>query len=106
MVDSTYRQGANYALYCIAKQFGVESFDIREKKSGIEEKAAELAQRIMEGLREMDGKPVAHGRWIEHSNEYENYCECSVCHCSPDAPLDITNYCPNCGAKMNLEEAP
>lgn len=47
MVDSTYRQGANYALYCIAKQFGVESFDIRKKKSGIEEKAAELAQRIM-----------------------------------------------------------
>ena len=57
-------------------------------------RAQELAQA------EMDGRLVARGRWIEHTGEYENYCECSLCHYCPDAPLDMTNYCPNCGAKM------
>lgn len=47
MKSATYDQGANYAIYCIARQLGVESFDIRRKKIRIEDKAAELAQRIM-----------------------------------------------------------
>lgn len=47
MESATYSQGANYALYCIARQFGVESFDIRRKETRIEDKAAELAQRIL-----------------------------------------------------------
>lgn len=47
--------------------------------------------------------PVRHGRWIEHVNEYENWCECSECKYMPDSPLDETPYCPFCGAKMDLE---
>ncbi len=56
--------------------------------------------------KKIEGGAVVHGRWIEHRDSYENYCECSVCHYCPDAPLDSTNYCPNCGTKMDLEEAP
>ena len=44
-----------------------------------------------------------HGKWI-------GCCECSVCHnevwCDGyywETPSDFT-YCPNCGAKMDLEE--
>lgn len=50
-----------------------------------------------------DVAPVVHGRWIEHIDDYENYCECSVCHGVPDSPLDTTPFCPNCGARMGGE---
>lgn len=48
-----------------------------------------------------DVAPVVHAHWIEHVDWYENYCECSNCHESPDAPLCETMFCPNCGAKMD-----
>ena len=51
-----------------------------------------------------DAAPVTHGNWIEFLYPYENYCECSICNFTPDSPLDKTSYCPNCGAKMDLED--
>lgn len=60
-----------------------------------------------------DVAPVRHGRWISWE-EAGNFVpspdrhECSVCH---DAAQVLTNgfellsdYCPNCGAKMDLED--
>ena len=51
--------------------------------------------------------PVKHGRWIEHkwAEEYDeklisNY-ECSECE---SWEREMTNYCPNCGAKMDEVE--
>ena len=48
--------------------------------------------------------PVTHGRWILESN-YRDFdgdiCSvysCSVCSVHSD---DTTNFCPNCGAKMD-----
>lgn len=58
-----------------------------------------------------DVAPVAHGRWDDIPNEYMsvvsktgayhgNATTCSVCHeVNPNAFK--TNYCPNCGAKMD-----
>ena len=48
---------------------------------------------------------VRHGRWMikQHKifgNSYDYVC--SVCGC--DYALAEYNYCPNCGAKMDLEE--
>lgn len=63
----------------------------------------ETILRIVDELPAVDVAPVVHGYWIEHIDSYENYCECSVCHYSPDSPLDETPYCPHCGAKMDLE---
>lgn len=45
----------------------------------------------------IDAVPVVHGKWIE---EKFSFPACSVC----DEPIVIvapTNYCPNCGAKMD-----
>ena len=52
-----------------------------------------------------DVAPVKHGKWIFDAENYE--WNCSECH---DWPIDgsfdddRTNYCPNCGAKMDGEE--
>ena len=53
----------------------------------------------------VDAEPVKHGRWIEVSDG-SGYvgepCEaCSVCGMQTDYP---SNYCPNCGAKMDEVE--
>ena len=56
----------------------------------------------------IDAKEVVHGRWEKH------LCidHCSVCH--EVRPYEVQadmvaywtcNYCPNCGAKMDLEES-
>ena len=51
-----------------------------------------------------DAVEVVHGRWITRIQSYGTP-KCSVCGwCIPyseDSRLDATNYCPNCGAKMD-----
>lgn len=58
----------------------------------------------------VDAEPVRHGRWIDMQEDdaTEGMWRCSVC--SFDGYFDImtpkecgTNYCPNCGAKMDAE---
>lgn len=61
-----------------------------------------------------DAVLVVHGRWDDIPNTYMsvagkdgsyhgNATSCSVCHeVNPNAYK--TNYCPNCGAKMDVEE--
>lgn len=50
-----------------------------------------------------DVKPVKHGRWICEETlgiiSLNGY-ECSICH---NYNGRATKYCPNCGAKMDLE---
>jgi hypothetical protein len=41
-------------------------------------------------------EPVKHGRWIKH----EGYDECNLCHTKT---MFGHNYCPNCGAKMEVD---
>ena len=48
--------------------------------------------------------PVAHGRWIPVVHVGDCCYRCSECQFLRDAYLiDIGNYCPNCGAKMDNE---
>lgn len=57
-----------------------------------------------------DVAPIRHGRWIWH--ESQNEYECSFCHDKFDYAhtwdlfdhgFQQASYCPNCGAKMDLE---
>ena len=45
-----------------------------------------------------DVVPVRHGRWLHRKNGVAYCSECKI-----DTVEDETNYCPNCGAKMDGE---
>ena len=49
-----------------------------------------------------DVAPVVHGRWYWAK---DGHCKCSVCeqYATVKRLVVKTNYCPNCGAKMDLE---
>lgn len=63
-----------------------------------------------------DVTPVRHGRWIERKRwaygKWSKWIECSECNYADynadmyeDMPFTFPgNYCPNCGAKMDLED--
>ena len=46
-----------------------------------------------------DVVPVRHGRWLHRKNGVAYCSECKI-----DTVEDETNYCPNCGATMDLED--
>ena len=47
----------------------------------------------------VDAVEVVHARWIICSDGYYPYC--SACKAEPKS-RELTNYCPNCWAKMDL----
>ena len=51
----------------------------------------------------IDAVPVVHGRWYWAE---DRHCKCSVCgqYATVKRLVVKTNYCPNCGAKMDLED--
>lgn len=84
----------------------------------IERKAAydkELVRMDMEAFFEylrarptIDAEPVRHGRWIDHGDYITTAygsLDLKVCsECNAEVTLDgYDYYCPNCGAKMDLE---
>lgn len=65
-------------------------------------------RRHIDAAPAVEAVPVMHGRWEKNEKESEKHTEaiyfCSVCR-NHDAwgETEKTNYCPNCGAKMDLE---
>jgi len=51
-------------------------------------------------------EPVRHGRWVKVSPRREaSFCsKCGVSAVKVFGEYFTSNYCPNCGAKMDLEE--
>ena len=45
-----------------------------------------------------DVAPVRHGRWVDTDSEF---AQCALCKYPVYAAWNATNYCPNCGAKMD-----
>lgn len=75
--------------------------------------------RLMKNAPTIDAGPVRRGRWVKMSDTDGVYWACS--ECGEDIPrishynsqfdlfprlesIDKTNYCPNCGVKMEEEE--
>ena len=70
-----------------------------EAKYTIWDDSVELAKYLIDN----DIKPVVHGRWIKRpSNSNQVYC--SECAMILDGIAAGFYFCPNCGAKMDLEE--
>ena len=56
-----------------------------------------IRQNIMD-IPAADVAPVRHGRWIASHDEF---CACSICKYPVYVVCNQTNYCPNCGARMD-----
>ncbi len=57
---------------------------------------------LINNLPAADVAVVKHGKWISLSHDHNDvYCRCSECG---KAKAGRTNYCPNCGARMDKEE--
>lgn len=66
-----------------------------------------VTEFVEDFLTAADVKPVKHGKWEWHEDDYEY--ECSACGCRFDYDktfelfdhsFEYASYCPNCGAKM------
>lgn len=62
----------------------------------------EDAMHCIDNLPAADVAPVRHGRWIKFRKGID--WQCSECNYSTDYNI-ARNYCPNCGARMDEEDA-
>ena len=63
-------------------------------------------ESILWELPAADVEPVRHGRWGKKQGGFWEFANCSVCE-QKTATVGIPpNYCPNCGAKMKMEDKP
>lgn len=64
----------------------------------------EDARNTISNFPTADVAPVVHGKWIiptKIGHRSFNIPHCSVCNGIPCGVDENTNYCPNCGAKMD-----
>ena len=71
--------------------------------------SGEKFEAAIRKIQAADVSPVRHGRWVNEQMIVGGFaetwaCDCSVCGRTQREPLWKPNYCPNCGAKMDLEE--
>lgn len=61
---------------------------------------------LIDNTEDADVSPVVHGRWGMHSDRPDTLI-CSICDHAFDVwkhDVERMHYCPNCGAKMDLEQ--
>ena len=62
---------------------------------------ADAILELIENAPTIDAEPVRHGTWELRHVGVGHYWECSECHTNPCIYVtNNTNFCPNCGAKM------
>ena len=64
---------------------------------------ANWQMQCIENAPAVDAEPVRHGEWIYQDGEIMLCKTCSLCRCE-SFDLDGAEYCPYCGAKMDLED--
>jgi hypothetical protein len=80
----------------------VEKADYTAISSDADDCKADYLREIIESVPAADVVPVVHGEWLLRHEGHGHYWECSVCHKNPCIYVTKdTNYCPNCGAKMD-----
>ena len=72
-------------------------------------KALIAEKAVIDQIPTVDAVPVVHGRWVfHHTTTVEKYDVVKCSNCGHEAfaiaiYVKEGHYCPNCGAKMNLE---
>ena len=92
----------------IKKSYGVDAvLDVYCDTPDIDLSGGKFEAAILK-IPTADVAPVRHGRWLGWGKSgtptYENYGTCSVCGEDAEIYTEHRNYCPNCGAKMDLED--
>lgn len=65
--------------------------------------AAECTCNLIECVLPADVEPVRHGRWGKKQGGFFEFAACSLCGEKTPTVGIIPNFCPNCGAKMDLD---
>ena len=61
-----------------------------------------VISEVIDAAPTIDAEPVRHGKWIDKSGGIEGaWNHCSVCG---ERAIELYDYCPNCGAKMEEAE--
>lgn len=87
----------------IKREDAIEAFDPLQRQDW-------YTPWIVETLKDLpsaDVAPVRHGRWKKDylcSTSGGTYSVIRCSECDFQFPMTVTNYCPNCGAKMDEEE--
>ena len=82
----------------ISRQAAIDAtYDVLASYSYIDEPGSDVAERVENILKEMPSVQQKTGRWLVNSDGYYPYC--SLCKNEPQGRI-MTDYCPNCGAKM------
>ena len=86
----------------IEREALLADFDAAVENNGMGYVVAQTLKRYVKRQPAADVAPVRHGRWYWAK---DGHCKCSVCeqYATVKRLVVTTNYCPNCGAKMDLE---
>ena len=83
----------------IKREYAVDAvLDVYCDTPGIDLSCEKFEAAILK-IQAADVAPVQHGRWLHRKNGVAYCSECKI-----DTVEDETNYCPNCGATMKLED--
>lgn len=82
----------------IDKQDAIDIFKQFKKRKWISMPIEQVIE-IISVVPYVEAEPIKHGRW-KSLGKYDRECSCCL------GIVDVTNYryCPNCGAKMDLDE--
>lgn len=86
----------------LIKQYGKDAIDGGRYSLDTVDDCIELANRI-EALPSADVVPVVHGRWVTHYRSGTPVAGGYVSTCCDMWNNRKSDYCPNCGAKMDIK---
>ena len=99
MDDLISRQAAIDAANCVKVMKGIRS------GKGITAEAVDCAKRIIaDNIRQLPPAQPRMGKWIYHIDDLfpaESTMECNQCHAEQPLTCD-DEFCPHCGAKMEV----
>ena len=104
MEMKTRQDACRELIYAAEAECNEEMYDRNSAKFGIFVEA----KLTLDAMPTIDAVPVVHGEWKDHildcSNHTIKYCS----ECNAWLPYSVVgwkpNYCPNCGAKMNMKK--
>lgn len=79
-----------------------EALDATHREVFWTESEAAAVRSFLVKQPKVDAEEVVHGQWIEKPYLLGTTRYCSICGQNYGMPHGVFNYCPNCGAKMDV----